>query len=91
MIGVGMLRALVVGADRDFKIDWQPGQRAGKRIVSGTVQSAYGAAAWRVQLLVEGLDEKGDIANQKVVWLGIDVPPFGRAYFETCGSRAPHV
>jgi len=54
------------------------------------VQSACGVAAWRVQLLVEGLDERGDIVNQKVVWLGIDVPAFGRADFEVPVQKWPH-
>src|SRR5437016_13102984 len=59
------LRPLAFGGERYFKIDWQAGQRDGTSIVSGSVENMYGASAWRVQLLVEGLDARGGPGNHK--------------------------
>jgi len=42
------------------------------------VTSQYGAPAWRIQLLVEGLDASGLIVAQRVEWLAGDVAPFSR-------------
>src|SRR5438445_7644458 len=68
------LRPLAFGGERYFKIDWQAGQRDGTSTVTGTVENMYGATAWRVQLLGEGLDEKVRRVNQKAAWLGADMP-----------------
>src|SRR2546428_4627008 len=73
------LRPLAFGGERYLQIDWQAGQRDGTSIVSGSVANMDGARAWRVQLLVEGLDEKGRLGNQKVAWLGGANSPLGRA------------
>ncbi|OLB09666.1 MAG: hypothetical protein AUH18_10205 [Candidatus Rokubacteria bacterium 13_2_20CM_69_10] len=54
------------------------------------MENMYGASAWRVQLLVEGLDEKGRLVNQKVAWLGGDIAPFGSGYFEVPVQKLPH-
>jgi hypothetical protein len=35
-----------------------------------------------VQLLVESLDATGQVVAQRVEWLGGDVGPFSRRYFE---------
>jgi hypothetical protein len=72
-----------------FTVDWQPGERRGRPIVSGTVQSRYGATATRVQLLVEGLDENGSVIDQRLVWLGGSIGPFDRASFSTPVARSP--
>jgi len=83
------LRPFAVGWERFFGIDWQPGERKGQPIVSGTVQNRYGATATRVQLLVEGLDENGRVIDQKLVWLGDSIGPFDRAAFEIPVVKAP--
>ena len=75
------LHSFVPGWERFFTIDWQAGTQRGHRVVSGTVQNRYGAAATRVQLLVEGLDDKGAVLSQRVVWLGDNVGPFDTARF----------
>ena len=70
------------GWERYFTITWQPGTQSGRNVVSGTVQNRYGATASRVQLLVEGLDDKGGILSQRVVWLGGNIGPFETAPFD---------
>src|SRR5437016_9825847 len=62
------LRPLAFGGERYFKIDWQAAQRDATSIVSGSVENKYGANEWRVQLLVQGLDEKGLLVNQYFAW-----------------------
>src|SRR5262249_28796839 len=80
------LQSFVPGWERFFTIEWQAGTQRGQRILSGTVQNRYGAAATRVQLLVEGLDDKGGVVSQRVVWLGGNISPFDTAYFSVPGE-----
>jgi hypothetical protein len=82
--------SLVVGWERFFKITWQPGERHGQPIVTGRIENTYGEAAARVQLLVEGLGDAGQVLDRKIVWLGDDIPGFGDAYFEVPVAKAPH-
>jgi hypothetical protein len=42
----------------------------------------YGTPAARVQLLVDALDESGQIVGQRVTWLGRTLGPFDSSYFE---------
>ena len=53
-------------------------ERGGRPYLRGYVTSQYGAPAWRIQLLVEGLDASGLIVAQRVEWLAGDVAPFSR-------------
>jgi len=76
------LQSLVPGWERFFTIEWQAGTQRGQRVVSGTVNNRYGATATRVQLLVEGLDDKGAVVSQRVVWLGPNIGPFDTARFD---------
>ena len=76
------LRSIDPGWERYFTITWQPGTQSGRRVVSGSVQNRYGATASRVQLLVEGLDDKGGILSQRVVWLGGNIGPFETVHFD---------
>ena len=70
------------GWERYFAVTWEAFEGGGRRQLSGYVTSQYGASAGRVQLLVEGLDASGQIIAQRVEWLGGDVGPFSRRYFE---------
>jgi hypothetical protein len=81
--------ALVVGWERFFKITWQPGERNGHPIVTGRIENTYGDAATRVQLVVEGLSDGGQVISRKIVWVGDDIPGFGSAYFEVPVAKAP--
>lgn len=68
--------------ERYFTVSWETFEWRGRPYLRGYVVNQYGANAWRVQLLVESLDESGHVAAQRVEWLGGDVPPFSRTYFE---------
>jgi hypothetical protein len=72
----------VLGWERYFAVSWEAFERGGRPHLGGYVANQYGAPAWRVQLLVEGLDSSGQIVAQRIEWLGGDVGPFSRRYFE---------
>jgi len=76
------LHTFVPGWERFFTIDSQAGQRKGRPILSGAVHNQYGATATRVQLLVQGLDDKGGVVSQRVVWLGDSIEPFDTVHFD---------
>lgn len=73
---------LIVGWERFFTITSETG---GGR-VSGYVTNEWGFAATRVQILVDGLDDSGQVVAQSVSWLGHGVGPGARVYFTV---RAP--
>jgi len=83
------LQPLDVGWQRYFDITWQQGKRHDTPILSGRVEDKYGEAATRVQLLVDGLDDKGKVITQKVTWLGDDIPASNSTYFEVPVEAAP--
>jgi hypothetical protein len=75
------LRSFAPGWERFFTLNWQARQQNGRPILSGAVRNQYGATATRVQLLVEGLDDKGGVVSQRVIWLGDSIEPYDTAYF----------
>jgi len=83
------LYPLTPGGDQYFAVDWQPGERKGSPVLTGTMTNRYGATAVRVQLLVEALDDNGNVTGQKVVWLGDDIAPFDRTSFEIPVVKSP--
>lgn len=80
--GAQRLTPHVVGWERYFTVSWETFERGGRPHLSGYVVSQYGVTAQRVQLLVESLDASGGVTAQRVEWLGGDVAPFSRRYFE---------
>lgn len=77
------LTPLVLGWENYFKIQSELIERYGRPIIRGYVLNDWGFTARRVQLLIESLDERGQVLAQRVDWL---VPsaltPGARAYFE---------
>jgi len=83
------LRPLVAGGNQYFVLNWQAAELKGRPAVTGTLTNQYGATADRVQLLVEALDDNGNVISQKVVWLGDNIAPFDRAYFAIPVEKSP--
>ena len=81
--GAELLTPRIVGWEQFFKLDWQADQRRGQPIVSGHIMNDWGFPARNIQLLVEGLDGGGNVVGQRVSWLGSELTPGTRAYFET--------
>ena len=74
------LTPLVAGWEQYFKLEWSPPTDNGR--ISGYILNDWGSPANRIQLLVEGLDQAGQVVNQRVEWLGTMLTPGMRAYFE---------
>jgi hypothetical protein len=80
--GAELLTPRIIGWEQFFKLDWQADQRRGRPVVSGHIMNDWGFSARNIQLLVEGLDGTGNVVAQKVSWLGSELTPGTRAYFE---------
>ncbi|MBI3635255.1 MAG: hypothetical protein HY216_03415 [Candidatus Rokubacteria bacterium] len=79
----------VAGWERYFKLEWDTGLRRDQPIVSGYITNE-GFAAQRIQLLVDTLDDKGEVVGQKIDWFHGMLTPGMRAYFEVpVSERAP--
>ena len=77
-----LLYPLVSDWDQQFRIESQVSTRDGKSVVNGTVWNTTNWGAKRIQLLIDGLDASGSTVNQRVVWLGIDLPAGTHGSFE---------
>ena len=76
------LEPLVVGGEQFFTLAWEAGERRGRPVVRGSIVNVWGFPAHRVLLLVEGLDTAGRVVSQTVGWLGGELTPGTRAWFD---------
>jgi len=76
------LTPLVIGWEQFFKVEWEAGERKGRPVVQGYIKNDWGMTAANVRLLVDGLDPSGQVVSQTVGWLGTQLTPGMRAYFE---------
>ena len=60
--------------ERIFKISWQTEEKKGRPVVEGYIVNASPYTIGQVQLLVDALDEHGNIIAQKVSWLPAPAP-----------------
>ncbi len=77
------LSPLVLDGESYFSLDWQAAEARGRTVVRGTIMNTSNYRARRIQLLIEGLDANGTVVNQRVEWLGSDLTPTHRIYFES--------
>lgn len=82
------LSPLITDWEQYLTVDWQETKKDGRPLVTGTVRNTSDWGARRIQLLVDGLDLNGQVVNQRVVWLGTDLPPGSHVYFEAPGIEA---
>jgi len=85
----GPLDPLVVGTQQYFSIDWQSSPRGSQRVVQGYIKTNWGLAATNLRLLVDALEPDGRLITQRLIWLGGQLTPGTRAYFETTMPSAP--
>lgn len=84
------LEPMVVGWERNFRLEWEVTHRGGQPVVRGALTNDSLYTVTRVQLLVEALDATGAVIAQEVAWAGADaMPPSTRAYFELRAPAAP--
>ena len=68
----------------DLRADWDVTvAKSGKPVVSGYIHNGrpYGVA--RMRLLIESLDDSGQVVGKTVGYVDTGMGPFGRTYFET--------
>ncbi len=68
---------------RVFKVEWQLGEHRGKPVLTGYLANDSPYTVTAIRLLVDGLDDSGTIAAQRIAWLpGGTLTPHDRVYFE---------
>jgi len=76
------LSPLVVNWQQYFELDWRVLERGGQTLLTGHVLSIWKDGARWMQLLVNRVDARGGLIDQRLVWLPAEVPRGGRIYFE---------
>ena len=76
------LQSLAVDWPQYFRIESESSARDGRTVVKGNVWNTANWSTKRIQLLLDALDASGQVVNQRVVWLGIDLAPGTHAAFE---------
>ena len=72
----------IYGAERYFTVESEAGARRGRPVVSGYVTNHSGFGAQNVRLRVEALDATDAVIGTQVGYVGGDVLPGRRVYFE---------
>ena len=77
------LLALGCGSQaRQFKLDWQLNQGPGGPSVKGHIVNPYALPARDIRLLVEGLDESGQVTTKTLGYLPTIVPSGSEVSFD---------
>jgi hypothetical protein len=84
------LQPLVVGWEQILRVEWDQSDRQGQERVQGSLVNASPYTITRARVLVESLDERGEILAQRVVWVPGELTPFTRVHFGAApAQRAP--
>jgi len=83
------LHPLNLGWEQQLSLTWEAGERRGHLIVSGYVNNTSPYDLTNVRLLVEALDEAGQVVDQRVGWALGELRGSGRLYFEVPIAPAP--
>jgi hypothetical protein len=78
--GVAGSQVHVSSEERFFTIEWQIDREAARPAVVGVVSNRYRYPVQRVQVLVQAMDEAGQVAHEALDTVG-DIPPGGRGSF----------
>ena len=77
-----LLQSLTVDWPQYFRIESESSARDGRTVVKGNVWNTANWSTKRIQLLVDAVDAGGQVVNQRVIWLGVDLAPGTHAAFE---------
>lgn len=85
----GCAETLVPRAAPSFRVQSEiTKNRRGATRVIGDLYNDYGSAADHIELLVEALDERGQVVAKRVVPFLGSVPPLGRTFFDVPAPAA---
>jgi hypothetical protein len=83
------LQPLVVDWGQYFRVESESSVKNGRPLVSGRVWNTANWGAKRIQLLIDGVDAGGQVVDQRVIWLGVDLAPGTHAAFEVSMPASP--
>ena len=83
------LEPLVTGTQQFFSLEWQSSPRGTQRVVQNYIKNNWGLTAANMRLLVEAIEPPDRLVSQRIIWLGGQLTPGTRAYFETSMPPAP--
>jgi len=79
----GSITTLMPGWERFFSIQWTVGAEPdGSRRVDGYIVNHYGEYAADIRILIQGLDESGNVVDRRIAWVPAGAGGFGHAYFD---------
>jgi hypothetical protein len=79
---------LVPNTDRYFKVEWDVTYNPARgAIVSGYVHNSYGLAADKVRLLIEAVDDRGEVVATTIGYVLGAIPAGDRRYFQETVPR----
>lgn len=81
-VGAQSLSPLVTDWAQFFRVESESVSRGGRSVVSGRVWNTAPWSTRRIQLLVEAVDGNGQVVNQRVAWLGVDLTAGTHASFD---------
>lgn len=85
-----LLEPMVLGWERIFRVDWQAKEGSREPVLQGYLVNDSPYIVTRIQLLVESLDQSGNVVGQRVAWMPGSMQPFDRRYFsEAAPGLAP--
>jgi hypothetical protein len=83
------IQPLMMGWERLFTLEWQPGQHRGAPVVEGYVTNVSPYHTTNIRVLVESLDAGGQVTSQRVAWVPGELLGGGRAFFQVPTPPAP--
>ena len=76
------------GADRYFRVEWEVTHTPARgAVVSGYVHNSYGLAADNVRLLIEAVDDRGEVVATTLGYVLGSIPAGDRRYFQETVPR----
>lgn len=72
----------MVGGEKYFRLEWEPGERHGRPEVLGNLFNEWGETAHRIRLRVESLDQAGHVTAVTESTLPGVITPGTHAFFE---------
>ena len=76
------------GADRYFRVEWDVTHSVARgAVISGYVHNSYGLAADNVRLLIEAVDERGEVVATTLGYVLGMIPSGDRRYFQETVPR----
>ena len=83
------LQTLLPGWERFFSVTWSASQHRGRPEVDGYIRNRSPYTVSNVRVLVDSLDDAGQIVDQRLSWVAGSLGADGRIYFEVPVSPAP--